>query len=171
MLHRPAAKLPPGAKRHLMGPPRKAKRRDDDISIVNACLRVELAPGPEGWRVAACQSGYGGMAPTTVRAKRAEAALVGALWGPQALEAARAALAEDLPLPEAVPGGMAAYRQTLAASFLHKFYVAVSLQLADLAGEGLPAAPAITASEAERGDYSGAPQRCTQGGARCAYIV
>ncbi|CAK0836203.1 unnamed protein product [Prorocentrum cordatum] len=106
---------------------KQARRRDDDISIVNACIRVELSPGEGGWTtIRSVDTGFGGMAPTTKRARRTEEALVGAAWGEAAIERACAALAEDLPLPEGVPGGMAAYRQTLAASFLKKFYLGVS---------------------------------------------
>jgi len=129
---------------------KQCKRRDDDISIVNACLRVRLSPVADGWRVDEFHSAFGGMAPTTVRATRLESALQGKVWAEASMEAAHAALAEDLPLPENVPGGMAAYRQTLAGSYLLKFYTMVSLELAAerLGGApDLPPAPAVTARD------------------------
>jgi len=130
---------------------KQCKRRDDDISIVNACLRVQLSPAADAWRVDAFHSAFGGMAPTTVRATRLEGALQGKAWVEASMEAAHAALAEDLPLPESVPGGMAAYRQTLAGSYLLKFYTMVSLELAAerLGGApDLPPAPTVTARDA-----------------------
>eukprot|EP00442_Polarella_glacialis_P052829 CAMPEP_0115055184 /NCGR_PEP_ID=MMETSP0227-20121206/4513_1 /TAXON_ID=89957 /ORGANISM="Polarella glacialis, Strain CCMP 1383" /LENGTH=612 /DNA_ID=CAMNT_0002439751 /DNA_START=45 /DNA_END=1879 /DNA_ORIENTATION=+ len=139
---------------------KQAKRRDDDISIVNACIRILLKPSSSGWTVEKVSTGFGGMAPTTVRASRMEAVLEGAAFCEASFERARAALAEDLALPESVPGGMAAYRQTLTASFLFKFYVGVCLDLAtltsvclDLAAltsqqAGLPPAPPVSPSDA-----------------------
>ncbi|CAE8703078.1 unnamed protein product [Polarella glacialis] len=115
---------------------KQAKRRDDDISIAGALRTVS--------------TGFGGMAPTTVRASRMEAVLEGAAFCEASFERARAALAEDLALPESVPGGMAAYRQTLTASFLFKFYVGVCLDLATLTSQqaGLPPAPPVSPSDA-----------------------
>jgi len=134
---------------------KQGKRRDDDISIVNACLRVRLSPsgsnGTARWKVEDFHAAFGGMAPTTSRPQRLEAALKGAVWDEKSLDAAYAALAEDLPLPEAVPGGMAAYRQTLAASFVLKFFTGVCVELAQkvvASTEDLPAAPLISEREA-----------------------
>lgn len=126
---------------------KQARRRDDDISIVNACLRVTLQPNSGGWRVETASAAFGGMAPTTLRATKLEATLTGAPWNKETLEKAQEVLAEELSLPETVPGGMAAYRQTLAASFLYKFYVATCLDLSKRAGASLPPAPTIAPDE------------------------
>lgn len=128
---------------------KQAKRRDDDISIVNACIRVCLRPDKDAWVVEEASSGFGGMAPMTVRGRFAEAALQGKCWNEATLEAAMEALAEDLPLPEGVPGGMAAYRQTLASSFLYKFFVGVSLELSEIVATGGGALPPVAAIAAE----------------------
>ena len=47
---------------------KQAKRKDDDIAIVNAALRVRLGEGDE---VEDCSLVYGGMAPITIAAKKA----------------------------------------------------------------------------------------------------
>lgn len=67
----------------------------------------------------------------------------------ETLQKAQEVLAEELALPESVPGGMAAFRQTLALSFLQKFYIATSLELAKLREKDatLPKAPVIQDEE------------------------
>ena len=133
-------------------PYKQARRRDDDISIVCAALRVSLEHSAQGWRAGGCRFAFGGMNATTVSAPLAEACCDGALWelgeADDALPGrALAALAKDMPLPENVPGGMAAFRQALAAGFLFKFFVATSQQLAaDIVESGsgsLPAPPVV----------------------------
>jgi xanthine dehydrogenase/oxidase len=99
---------------------KQAKRKDDDIAIVNAALRIELN---EDNIVQDCNLIYGGMAPTTVAAKKAEAYLKGKQVADlQTLEGVMNALEQDFDLRFGVPGGMATYRKTLALSFFYKFY-------------------------------------------------
>ena len=56
-------------------------------------------------------------------------------WCQATLESALAAVKEDVAVPPGAPGGRAEYRNSLAASFLFKFYVWASLQL-EREGEG-----------------------------------
>ena len=58
---------------------KQAHRRDDDIAIVNAGMRVvvERDDHRSGWRVKDCALSYGGMAPTTVMALKTMKAIVG----------------------------------------------------------------------------------------------
>ena len=99
---------------------KQAKRKDDDIAIVNAALRVSLGANDI---VKSINLAYGGMAPTTVEAKKAKAFLLGKTWGaPDVLEGAMNALEEDFPLKFGVPGGMAAYRKSLAFGFFYRFW-------------------------------------------------
>lgn len=64
---------------------KQAKRKDDDIAIVNAGLRVVLrkedSEGEQAWVVNEAVFAYGGMGPTTVRAKGAAETLIGGRWG------------------------------------------------------------------------------------------
>ena len=50
-------------------------------------------------------------------------------WEDEVVSEASSLLAEDLPLPPGVPGGMESYRRTLTLSFFFKFYLSVQLKL------------------------------------------
>lgn len=99
---------------------KQAKRKDDDIAIVNAALRVSLSSSRV---VTSANLVYGGMAPTTVSAWKAEEYLVGKTWtDPATIEGVMEALERDFNLPSSVPGGMPTYRKTLAFGFFYRFY-------------------------------------------------
>lgn len=99
---------------------KQSKRKDDDIAIVNAALRVTLS---EDHRVESADLVYGGMAPTTVAAKAAGAYIVGKSFiDPATLEGTMNALEQDFDLRFGVPGGMATYRKSLALGFFYRFY-------------------------------------------------
>ncbi|KAL8738634.1 MAG: hypothetical protein Q9181_000580 [Wetmoreana brouardii] len=99
---------------------KQAKRKDDDIAIVNAALRVAL---DESQRVENVNLVYGGMAPTTISAKEATKYLKGKdFTNPSTLEGAMNALELDFDLRFGVPGGMATYRKSLALGFFYRFY-------------------------------------------------
>lgn len=124
----------PQTRFEFVQPYKQARRREDDISIVTGCIRARLAPTAEGvWVVEDAGLGFGGMAPTTVAAPKTEAFLKGKVWSEATVRAAMAVLREDLPLPANVPGGQAEYRRTLPPSFLLKFYLRTSLDLAEMA--------------------------------------
>ena len=106
---------------------KQAKRKDDDIAIVNAALRVRL---DEGNTVRSVSLIYGGMAPTTVAAKEAQTYLRGKTWtDPKTLEGTMQALENDFDLRFGVPGGMATYRKSLALGFFYRFYHEVLSEL------------------------------------------
>jgi xanthine dehydrogenase/oxidase len=99
---------------------KQAKRKDDDIAIVNAALRVKL---DESHVVESVNLVYGGMAPTTIAAKNAMEYLIGKNWtDPATLEGTMNALEQDFDLRFGVPGGMATYRKSLAFGFFYRFY-------------------------------------------------
>jgi xanthine dehydrogenase/oxidase len=99
---------------------KQSKRKDDDIAIVNAALRVSL---DDSHVVESADLVYGGMAPITIKAKEASAYLVGKkLTDPATLEGAMNALEQDFNLRFGVPGGMATYRKSLAFGFFYRFY-------------------------------------------------
>lgn len=105
---------------------KQSHRREDDIALVNAGMRVKFTAPKEPGGAPRCVEAvivYGGMAARTSVAVRASAAFVGQPWSREALVAASAALREDFPLNDASPGGMPGYRSALAASFLFKFWV------------------------------------------------
>lgn len=99
---------------------KQAKRKDDDIAIVNAAMRVSLSDALD---VRSIDLVYGGMAPTTVAAKKTMEYLKGKQWASnETLEGAMSMLEQDFDLRFGVPGGMAAYRKSLALTFFYKFY-------------------------------------------------
>ncbi|RDW60482.1 putative xanthine dehydrogenase HxA [Aspergillus mulundensis] len=106
---------------------KQSKRKDDDIAIVNAALRVSLSPSND---VTSVNLVFGGMAPLTVSARNAEAFLAGKRFtDPGTLEGAMGALEQDFNLKYSVPGGMATYRKSLALGFFYRFYHDVLSQL------------------------------------------
>lgn len=56
---------------------KQSRRREDDIAIVNAGLRVLLQPGKPHWMVHDCSLAYGGMSYITVMATKTQSALIG----------------------------------------------------------------------------------------------
>ncbi|CRG92235.1 xanthine dehydrogenase/oxidase [Talaromyces islandicus] len=99
---------------------KQSKRKDDDIAIVNAALRVSLSETDD---VLSANLVYGGMAAMTVSARNAEQYIIGKKFSdPKTLEGVMNALEEDFDLPFSVPGGMATYRKTLALGFFYRFY-------------------------------------------------
>eukprot|EP00794_Sanderia_malayensis_P005705 gene5705-biopygen4629 len=104
---------------------KQSKRRDDDIAIVNAAFKLKLIEGVID-NITIC---YGGMAPTTIMVHKAMAFLKGKNWCSDVMEEAFGRLIEDVPLAPDVPGAMVRYRQSLALSFLFKFYISVSASL------------------------------------------
>jgi hypothetical protein len=60
---------------------------------------------------------------------QAMAALLGQPWQQSTIEAALVALRGDVNVAPTAPGGRGEYRNSLAASFLYKFYVHVSRSL------------------------------------------
>ena len=99
---------------------KQAKRKDDDIAIVTAALRVLL---DDVGVVKECDLIYGGMAAMTVAAKTAQEYIVGKKFAElETLEGTMNALEKDFNLPFGVPGGMASYRKALALGFFYRYY-------------------------------------------------
>jgi xanthine dehydrogenase small subunit len=95
-----------------------SKRYDSDISGVCAAFALRL----EGAQIAEARIAFGGMAPVPKRAARAEAALAGRTWSETTAQAAAAALADDY-APLSDLRADAAYRSTVAANLLQRFYL------------------------------------------------
>lgn len=118
---------------------KQSKRKDDDIAIVNAAMRIKLS---DIHTVESVSLVYGGMAPTTISAKKAVAYLAGKKWtDPATLEGTMNALEQDFDLRFGVPGGMATYRKSLALGFFYRFYhdtlAKLSVNAADVDGEAV----------------------------------
>ncbi|KAK4050059.1 hypothetical protein OIO90_005249 [Microbotryomycetes sp. JL221] len=100
---------------------KQAKRRDDDISIVCACMLIETSK--EDGKVTRARVAFGGMAAWTVQAQQTETFLLGKALSDETLQEALDTLANEFNLGFDVPGGMPSYRKTLALSFLFRFIV------------------------------------------------
>jgi xanthine dehydrogenase/oxidase len=105
---------------------KQARRREDDIAIVNAAFFFKL--NPEDKTILDFRAAFGGMAPVTKMAVKTMHFLRGKSWNDATIEAATETLLEEFPLPAGVPGGMVRYRQALTASFLLKAYLRISLE-------------------------------------------
>ena len=93
------------------------KRRDEDISAVAAGFLVQK----DGYNVTSARLAYGGMAGTPLRAKKAEAALIGQPFTRESFAAAARAIAEDF-TPLTDWRASKEYRATVAANLLLRFY-------------------------------------------------
>ena len=96
-----------------------SRRREMDISIVSAGFFVRMDDGDV---VTQARLAFGGVAATTVRAQRAEAALLGKTWERETVEAVKAVLAEEL-TPINDVRGSAEYRRGLIVDLFEKFFV------------------------------------------------
>jgi len=105
-----------------------SKRIDQDISAVLGAFRIEL----EGGRVREVRLGFGGMAATPSRARRAERALEGARWTEATVRAAMAEIDADFAPIEDFRAS-AGYRSMTAKNLLFKFFLETSS-----AAEGTP---------------------------------
>ncbi|MCC6647572.1 MAG: xanthine dehydrogenase molybdopterin binding subunit [Polyangiaceae bacterium] len=95
-----------------------SKRRELDISIVAAALRVEVDPAGV---VVDARLAFGGVAKMPVRARETEARLIGAPWSKETIELAEASLSRELsPIADVRAGD--AFRRGLTGSLLRKLF-------------------------------------------------
>lgn len=106
---------------------KQAKRRDDDIAIVNMALNVTFKTGRDV--VANLHVAFGGMAPTIVLAPKTSAQVNGKKWNRRLVEIMSAGLMEELPLAPSAPGGMIIYRRSLTLSLFFKAFLEISQSL------------------------------------------
>lgn len=108
---------------------KQAHRRDDDIAIVNAGMRVCLQEKDQIWMVSDASVSYGGVAPYSISANLTKKFLVGKQWNMELLHGALEVLGKDVILKDDAPGGMVEYRKSLVLSFFFKFFLWVSQQM------------------------------------------
>ncbi|KAG0623191.1 hypothetical protein M758_3G155300 [Ceratodon purpureus] len=120
---------------------KQAHRRDDDIALVNAGLRVTLKSESDGaWTVEDSCLAYGGVAAVVVVAKKTQEFLKGKPWNRETLDQALALLEKEIFMADNAPGGMVEFRRSLISSFFFKFYLHTCYKLEAHAGfeHGLP---------------------------------
>ncbi|RVE54764.1 hypothetical protein evm_000531 [Chilo suppressalis] len=113
---------------------KQARRRDDDISIVTASFNVTFARDV----VSNARLCFGGMAPTTIVAKKSSEILKNQIWNENMLNKLLSSLTEEMHLDISVPGGMADYRKSLCLSFFYRFYLHVLEIISNTTGNILP---------------------------------
>jgi xanthine dehydrogenase/oxidase len=106
-------------------PFKQARRREDDISIVTSGMHIKLVPKEGVFVIEHVALAFGGMAPKTILASKTAEMMIGSSFSRETFMKATESLLEELKLPEAVPGGQAAFRMTLCGSFLYKFLISV----------------------------------------------
>lgn len=106
---------------------KQAKRRDDDIAIVNGAFNVKFAAGSN--IVENIQFAFGGMAPTTILAPKTSAAVKGHAWDRKLIELVNKSLIDEIPLSAEAPGGMILYRRSLTLSLFFKAYLSIGQSL------------------------------------------
>uniref|UniRef100_A0A3Q3N181 Xanthine dehydrogenase/oxidase n=1 Tax=Mastacembelus armatus TaxID=205130 RepID=A0A3Q3N181_9TELE len=119
--------IPYSKKTQFVSAFKQSPRREDDISIVTTAMSVTFSPGTNV--VEDLRLSYGGMAATTVMAKKTAHRLLGRCWGEELLQEACSSLAEEMTLDPSAPGGMVTYRRTLTLSLFYKFYLTVLQKL------------------------------------------
>lgn len=143
-------------------PFKQARRREDDISIVTSGMRMRLEIADGKFIIEDVALAFGGMSTTTFLATETMKCLSGAEFCAATFEAATEVILKEMTLPETVPGGQAAFRMTLVASFLYKFYLHVVENLAvdvkaikenpekfpEFSAADLPAIPQVDVKEA-----------------------
>lgn len=108
---------------------KQAHRRDDDIAIVNAGMRVCLEEEDQKWMVSDASIIYGGVAPYSISANKTKKFLIGKQWNMELLHGALEVLEKDIILKDDAPGGMVEFRKSLILSFFFKFSLWVSHQM------------------------------------------
>ncbi|KAJ8968545.1 hypothetical protein NQ317_002627 [Molorchus minor] len=106
---------------------KQARRREDDIAIVNAAINVTFYPKSD--IIKDIKFGFGGMSFKTVTAPKTEEKLRGLPWNKDTVEIAYTYLMTDLPLDPGAPGGMIQYRRSLTLSLFFKAFLAISQKL------------------------------------------
>ena len=110
---------PVAGARQIVDSYKVSKRRELDIAIVAAGFAIDLdARGV----VTRARLGYGGVAPTPVRARQTEAFLAGKPWDEATVRAAQPILAGELSPIEDVRSGVT-FRRDLIVSLFEKFWL------------------------------------------------
>lgn len=106
---------------------KQAKRRDDDIAIVNAAFNLKYDLKTD--KILDLKLAFGGMAPTTILAPISARKSVGHPWNDTFLELLNQSLIDEIPLLPNAPGGMIMYRRTLTLSLFFKAFLEISERL------------------------------------------
>ena len=104
---------------------KQSKRRDDDIAIVNACIKVKLDRNENDlYNIKSLDIAYGGLGIYTIYLKNVKEKSINAEWtNRDTLNRIQDFILNELSnISYTVPGGMPTYRRTLAISFFTRFW-------------------------------------------------
>ncbi|NP_001280175.1 aldehyde oxidase-like [Anolis carolinensis] len=118
---------------------RQAQRRENALPIVNAGMRVSFKSGSD--IIADISIYFGGIASTTICAKKSCQMLKGRAWNEHTLEEACRLVSKEISILPPTPEGMTEYKQTLAISFIFKFYFQIVQQFNYMHSFGHQAVP------------------------------
>ncbi|XP_072835150.2 aldehyde oxidase isoform X2 [Pogona vitticeps] len=119
--------IPYSEKGELVSAFRQAQRRENALPIVNAGMRILFKP--DSAVITDLSIFYGGIASTTVSAKKSCQLLLGRNWNKNTLEEACRLVSEELSVLDTTPEGISEYKKTLITSFIFKFYLQTLKQL------------------------------------------
>nr|XP_043631064.1 xanthine dehydrogenase 1-like [Erigeron canadensis] len=108
---------------------KQAHRREDDIALVNAGMRVHLEKNNQKWIISDANIVYGGVAPVSLSAVKTNEYLIGKVWNKELLQNVLEILRHEVVISEDAPGGMVEFRKSLTLSFFFKFFLWVSHQM------------------------------------------
>ncbi|XP_072991068.1 xanthine dehydrogenase-like [Typha latifolia] len=108
---------------------KQAHRREDDIALVNAGMRIWFRKDEGSWMISDISIVYGGVAAVSLTASKTETFLIGNKWDMKLLEDALSVLKEDICLAHDAPGGMIEFRKSLTLSFFYKFFMWVTHEM------------------------------------------
>lgn len=103
---------------------KQAKRRDDDIAIVNMALNVCFISNTD--TIENIVIAYGGMAPTVITTPITTSKIIGKKWDNDLVETINQHLINEIQLSETAPGGSILYRKSLTLSLFFKAFLEVS---------------------------------------------
>ncbi|TPX43030.1 hypothetical protein SeMB42_g04892 [Synchytrium endobioticum] len=111
---------------------KQAKRKDDDIAIVTACLRATILKSMRNstkYVISKPCFVYGGVGPITTMAANTCAFANGAEWSEATINELVNKAANEFNLPDNAPGGMVEYRKSLCGGFMKKWCLHVNREL------------------------------------------
>lgn len=109
---------------------KQAKRRDDDIAIVNMAINVKFVQNSDV--VDSARIAYGGLAPTVLIPNDTALKLIGMHWNTELVEVANRQLVNEIGLNADAPGGMILYRKSLSLSLFFKAFLSIGQSLAKM---------------------------------------
>ena len=89
---------------------KQSKRKDDDIAIVNAGLRVIFKRERNNWKLNKASFAFGGVAPITIQPKNTMRKIEGLEWTDKLFKDIIAGTMKELSMSGSTPGGQVEFR-------------------------------------------------------------